>query len=211
MNKSVVAFAVAIALAPALPAAAADSSPGLAACGDITDSQARLACFDRELAKSRSAPGAASAAPAAGAQIAPAGASPAPIAAPAAAAAPGAAAAAVTPPPAAATPAAPAAATPATPSATQSFGGENVASAKTESEDQRVMHARLTSQKELGSTRTFNLFLDNGQVWRHEDAPLGAYLRDGDAITITKHSMGVYRLTKDGAKSKNWIKVRRVR
>jgi len=73
------------------------------------------------------------------------------------------------------------------------------------------MHARLTSQKELGSTRTFNLFLDNGQVWRHEDAPLGAYLRDGDAITITKHSMGVYRLTKDGAKSKNWIKVRRVR
>ena len=73
------------------------------------------------------------------------------------------------------------------------------------------MHARLTTQRELGSSRTYNLFLDNGQVWRHENSDLGTYLKDGDAVTITKGTMGSYRLTLDAGKAKNWIRVTRVR
>src|SRR6478735_711154 len=55
MNKSAVAIAVLAALAPAWAARAAAPSDTLLACGDLTDSQARLQCFDRELAKSRPA------------------------------------------------------------------------------------------------------------------------------------------------------------
>jgi len=74
------------------------------------------------------------------------------------------------------------------------------------------MHASLSSQKELGSSRTYNLFLDNGQVWRHENSHLGSYLREGEAITITKASgLGAYRLTRDAGSPKDWIRVTRVR
>ena len=73
------------------------------------------------------------------------------------------------------------------------------------------MHARLTSQKQIGSSRTYNLFLDNGQVWRHEDSHLGSYLREGESITITRATLGSYRLTRDAGSAKDWIKVSRVR
>jgi hypothetical protein len=57
----------------------------------------------------------------------------------------------------------------------------------------------------------FNLYLDNGQVWRHEDSVQGEYLRDGEAITIEKGALGSYKLTRDAGKSRNWIRVTRVR
>src|SRR6478609_5195541 len=85
MNKSAVAIAVLAVLAPAWAARAAAPSDTLLACGNLTDSQARLQCFDRELAKSR--PAAATPPAAATTSAAPATASKAPaaVAAPAAA------------------------------------------------------------------------------------------------------------------------------
>ena len=179
MNKSAVAIAVLAVLAPAWAARAAAPSDTLLACGNLTDSQARLQCFDRELAKSRPA---AATPPAATKSAAPA----APVA----------------------TPAAPAAAATAT---AASFGEEQLTKDQKKPAEPNVMHAKLTTQRELGSSRTYNLFLDNGQVWRHENSDLGTYLKDGDAVTITKGTMGSYRLTLDAGKAKNWIRVTRVR
>lgn len=74
------------------------------------------------------------------------------------------------------------------------------------------MHARISSQKEIGSSRIYNVFLDNGQVWRHENTHLGSYLREGEAVTIAQTgALGTYRLTRDAGKEKDWIKVTRVR
>ena len=176
MKKSAVSLAVFAALTPAWQAQAATPSDPLASCGGITESQARLECFDRELAKSR----------------------------PAAATPPAAVPKAANPAPAAAPPVvAPAAA------ASASLGDEQL---KKKTDEPRELHARLTSQKELGSSRTYNLFLDNGQVWRHEDSHLGSYLREGEAVTITKASgLGSYRLTRDAGSAKDWIRVTRVR
>ena len=76
--------------------------------------------------------------------------------------------------------------------------------------EELTLHARLNSQKSVGPG-LFNLYLDNGQVWRHEDQVLGAYLKDGDAITIEKGALGGYKLTRDAGKSRNWMRVTRVR
>src|SRR6478736_3311394 len=70
MNKSAVAIAVFAVLTPAWQAQGAAAPDALASCGEITDSQARLQCFDRELAKSR--PAAATSPPAAAKSAAPA-------------------------------------------------------------------------------------------------------------------------------------------
>ena len=75
--------------------------------------------------------------------------------------------------------------------------------------EELTLHARLSSQKAVGAG--FNLYLDNGQVWRHEDRVLGSYLKDGDAITIEKGALGSYKLSRDAGKSRNWIRVTRVR
>jgi hypothetical protein len=216
MKKSAVTVAVIAILAPVPAVMAAAPSSALEACGEIADSPARLACFDRELAKSRPLAPAAAPAAAVPATAVPAAANPAPpptqVAPAAQTSPPPAATAAVAAPPAAGSASAPSSPSATTSSgSTQGFASEQVATGDELPQEQRVLHARLSSQKEIGSTRTFNLFLDNGQVWRHEDSHLGSYLRDGDAVTITKHSMGVYRLTRDGTKSKNWIKVQRVR
>ena len=76
--------------------------------------------------------------------------------------------------------------------------------------DDAPLRAHVSSQRPAG-TGVFIVFLDNGQAWRHEDYALGTYLREGDAITISKASMGSYRLTRDGANAKNWIRVTPVR
>jgi len=183
MNKSAVTIAVIATLAPAWQLQAA-APPGLQACGAITDSQARLECFDQELAKSRpaaAAPSATSTAPA-----------PAPAKTPAAAVA-----------------VAPAAAAPA---ADASFGAESLAPKEQESqpEEQPQLHAKITSLHQQGANN-FYVYLDNGQVWRHEDIHLGSYLRAGDAITITKAKLSSYRLTRDAGASKDWIRTTRVR
>jgi hypothetical protein len=93
-----------------------------------------------------------------------------------------------------------------------SFGQEQVTRERRpeSKEEAPAMHARLTSQKPAGGGY-FNLYLDNGQVWRHEDQMLGQYLKDGDAITIEKGALGSYRLSRDAGKSRNWIRVSRLR
>ncbi|MEO8315567.1 MAG: hypothetical protein ABI645_12330 [Pseudomonadota bacterium] len=53
--------------------------------------------------------------------------------------------------------------------------------------------------------------LDNGQAWRHQDSHQAEFLREGDAITITRAALGTYRLTRDAGRAKNWIRVTRFR
>jgi hypothetical protein len=76
--------------------------------------------------------------------------------------------------------------------------------------DEQTLHARITSLREVKSG-TYVVYLDNGQAWRHEDEHQGSYLREGEAITIGKAAMGSYRLTRDAGKSRNWIRVTRIR
>jgi hypothetical protein len=93
-----------------------------------------------------------------------------------------------------------------------SFGQEQLAREQRPAakDEELALHARLSSQKAVGGG-LFNLYLDNGQVWRHEDRVLGQYLKDGDAVTIEKGALGSYKLSRDAGKSRNWIRVSRVR
>lgn len=70
--------------------------------------------------------------------------------------------------------------------------------------------ARIVNVRDAGAG-TFVVSLDNGQSWRHEDEYLGSYLRQGEAVTITRSTMGSHRLTRDAGKAKEWIRVTRVR
>src|SRR5262249_25467458 len=151
----------------------------LVACSGVTDSAVRLACYDR-LAREVAARARASS---------PAAPSPPPVAAPAPATVP-APATAVTPAP--------------------SFGQEQLAREQRAApeKDELTLHARLSSQKSVGGGR-FDLYLDNGQIWRHEDSVLGFDLRDGDAITIKKGALGSYKLSRDTGKWRDWIRVTR--
>lgn len=92
-----------------------------------------------------------------------------------------------------------------------SFGEEQLnASQRAPDGDEQVMHAHISELKPAGSGR-FLVTLDNGQVWFHEDAFLGGYLKKGEAVTITRATLGAYRLTRDAGQAKNWIRVTRVR
>jgi hypothetical protein len=107
-----------------------------------------------------------------------------------------------------ATPPMPAPVAPAPPS----FGEEKLrAKVKPDvQEEEQVLHARIASLREV-SPDSYLVTLDNGQVWRHEDQRLGAFLREGEAITIRKAAFGTYRLTRDGVEQKAWIRATRVR
>ena len=183
MQKHLVILAVGLSLSTVGASAADPALDSLVACAGISDSAARLACFDREIAPlARAGTPAGSATPPRAAL---------PVPGPAVPATP------VARPPAAVTP---------------TFGDEQLSreqrpAPKTED---MTLHARLTSQKAAGGGFT-NLYLDNGQVWRHQDQVLGGYLRDGDAITIEKGALGSYKLSRDAGKSRDWIRVTRVR
>ena len=159
--------------------AASLSEEQLVACAGMTDSGARLACYDREVAPL--------AREVAGRARASSPAAPTPARVP-------------TPSPATATASAP------------SFGQEQLTREQRPApeKEERTLQARLSSQKSVGGGR-FNLYLDNGQVWRHEDSVLGFYLKDGDAITIKKGALGSYKLSRDTGKWRDWIRVTRVR
>lgn len=165
--------------------AASLSEDQMVACAGMTDSAARLACYDREVA---------------------------PLAREFAARARASSPAARTPPPVT-TPAPATVTEPATaPTPAPSFGQEQLTREQRPApeKEQLTLHAKLSSQKAVGPG-LFNLYLDNGQIWRHEDQVQGSYLKDGDAITIEKGAMGSYKLTRDAGKSRNWIRVTRVR
>jgi hypothetical protein len=185
MQKHLVILAVGLTVSSVAARAAGPSVDSLVACAGISDSTARLACFDREVAP-----------------MVKAGAPAAPAIPPRAAL-----------PPAAPGPAIPAAPVPPTPAAgPPTFGDEQLSRERRPAATaaDQTLHARLTSQKSAGGGFT-NLYLDNGQVWRHEDHVQGAYLRDGDAVTIEKGVLGSYKLSRDAGKSRNWIRVTRVR
>ena len=186
MQKRIWTVTMAMGLAALEADAASLSVDELVACAGMPDSSARLACYDRQVAPfARQVDGTA---PRSGSSGTPA-VSPAP--------------AAPTSPPRASAPPAPA-------TATSSFGQEQITVEKRLAAEDKTLHARLSSQKPAGGGYV-NLYLDNGQVWRHEDRVLGAYLRDGDAVTIEKGALGSYKLSRDEGKSRNWIRVTRVR
>lgn len=103
---------------------------------------------------------------------------------------------------------APVAATPPTPT----FGEEKLSPKERPrpAEAEQVLHARIAALRQI-SPDTVLVTLDNGQVWRHEDTRLGAFLREGDAVTLSKGSLGSYRLTRDEGAEKAWIRTTRVR
>jgi hypothetical protein len=182
MKKSVISFVLVTACVPALPAQS--DTERLVGCADIQNSRDRLACFDREVAPLVSARS-----------------RPAPLPAPAAA-----------PAPVAATPA-PAAPAPVAPSpAVRSFGEEQLQRKDRipDPEDQLTLHAKIERIRTVTAS-DFIVYLDNGQAWRHQDINLGSYLRVGEAITISRGTLGSYRLTRDAGNSKNWIRVSRIR
>jgi hypothetical protein len=191
MKKSVVSLVLAAVAVPVLPAE--PPVDRLVGCADIRDSRDRLACFDREIA------------PLASARARPAPAAPVTPATTAAPAAPPAAplpstAVAVTP-----APAAPA-------STARTFGDEQLQRKDRIADpgDPQSLNAKIERIRTV-SASDFIVYLDNGQAWRHQDAVLGGYLREGEAITISKGALGSYRLTRDAGNSKNWIRVTRIR
>ena len=91
-----------------------------------------------------------------------------------------------------------------------SFGEEQLVRDTPRAEAEPVLHARVTALR-AQPPETFVVTLDNGQAWRHDNARLAAFLREGDAVTITRAALGAYRLTRDAGDAKNWIRVTRIR
>ncbi len=179
-----------VSLVFALPSTAAEPLAGVLACRTITDSAARLACFDRETAALASAP--------------------APAAIPAAAAPAAAVAPETNPAPAIA--AAPAHAAPAL-DAQQSFGlsGSAIA-AKEEAAGGRPqklpkIEARVVALALTGNGRTL-FTLDNTQVWRQLESDGDMLAKLGDSATIARGLLGSYWLQ---LKNGRGCKVTRVR
>lgn len=165
-------------------AAAAQNQGGIAACSAITDPAARLACFDAESARLDSNSGAKVEAPAA--PVRPAPEAPASRSTPA--------------PPTAAT------STPAVPT----LGEEQLRRNDSSPQNQETLKAKI-SETRRGSGGVYFVTLDNGQVWRHEEGSMAEFLRPGSAVTISRASMGSYRLTLDAGSARNWVRVTRVR
>lgn len=182
MNKPVFCLALAMAATSGIAAESPPVLGRLVDCAALKGSRERLACFDQEIA------------PLAKARTT--GAMP-PVA---------------TTAPVVRNPAPPAPAPAATAPPASAFGREQLAPKlqPVVPEDEQSLHARITDLRSA-SASSFLVTLDNGQVWRHENAALGEYLRKGEAVTISKGALGTYRLTRDAGASKNWIRVARVR
>jgi hypothetical protein len=189
MKKSVAYLVLAAVSTPALAAdTTAPVVEKLLSCTDVRDSRERLACFDREIAPLAKAKTALTPAPVVRSSA------PTPVAPPSPAPAPAPAAPATSPPPPA------------------SFGSEQLASKDRPpaKEEDQILHARIVSLRKV-NVGAYLVTLDNGQAWRHEDEVQGSYLREGEAVTITKATLSTYRLTRDAGNAKNWIRITRVR
>jgi hypothetical protein len=163
----------------ALPCLAAEPLAGLLACRSISDSAARLACFDRETAALASAPAALAAAP-----NVPAAATTAATAATAAAAAPATAAPAP-------------AAQPLDPQ--QSFGLSGSAIAeKEEAKGARPAKLAKLESRVVGLSLTGNgrtvFTLENSQMWRQLESDGDMLAKLGDVATISRGLLGSYWL-----------------
>jgi hypothetical protein len=170
--------------------AAAPDAERLLTCYEMKDAGARLQCFDRAVAP-LAQPAAARTQP------------PATVAAPVSPRVTPSVTPQVTPP--AAAPAAPAASLP-------EFGQEQLKlkDQSASSQGSLSLSARIASMRKGGQGIYF-ITLDNGQVWSHEASAQADYLVIGETVTISRAALGSYRLTRDAGKSKNWIRVNRVR
>lgn len=169
--------------------AATPASAALAACADITDSAARLACYDKLAGRAAPAGPQAPAAPlqpggaqAAAASVPPAVA-PVPTTAPAPAAAPGSIAAAAPMPPSAAAPA---------PSSPKSFGLYGAEHPRPPPATP-ALEARIVALGRSAGDR-MTVTLDGGALWELVDDsdPL---LAVGDAVTIKRAALGSYLMS----------------
>jgi hypothetical protein len=171
----------------------ADSLPAeLRACALERDPMRRVACYDAEMARL-----ALTAVPAGAAVAAPAPVAAAPAAAPVAAPA-----MAVAPAPVA-VPAAPAAAP-----AARTFGDDQLKRERTESE--RSLTAQVKEVRQLQFDR-LQVTLDNGQVWRFDEASPNLQLASGDTVRIEAGLFGSYQLTKVAENRQPWVRVSRRR
>jgi hypothetical protein len=73
----------------------------------------------------------------------------------------------------------------------------------------QALHARIATLSKAGYS--YLVGLDNGQVWYHENLREGAFLKEGEAVTIEKGALGSYRLIRDDDRKNNWIRVKRAR
>lgn len=168
----------------------------VARCASVADSDARLACFDREIAPwlaSRQANETASSAAADAKQ---------PARAPTARAA--------VPPPATAQAATSISATTSDPAAAD-FGAEQLRTQNRRSDDEEAtMQARIAGFRDAGGG-VYVILLDNDQAWRHEDAHRASFLRVGDPVVVRKGSLGSYWLHRESDGTRNGIRVTRIR
>ena len=193
VRAALIISAVGVTLYPA-PIAAQRSDAAIAliealsACRPIAESSARLACFDREIAPLAKGRTAVTPAPVVRSNA------PTPVPPPSPMPAPVPAAPVTSPPPPA------------------SFGSEQLAGKDRPpaKEEDQILHARIVSLRKV-NVGAYLVTLDNGQAWRHEDEVQGSYLREGEAVTITKGTLATYRLTRDAGNARNWIRVNRVR
>lgn len=177
-------------LALTTPVFAQNLPPGIIACAIERKDSARLACFDREVA--RLVQQSAGVAPAPSASV------------PAAPAAPP---VAVTPPAAPAAP--PVAAT----STADEFGmsGEMARKRREEREKDAPPPAELRAAVTKISTKPYGeyvLELDNGQVWEQPERKNTFSIKQGEGVKITRGALGSFFLTTDSGAS---TKVRRIR
>jgi hypothetical protein len=194
MKKNALTLVLALASVPVWPAEAiTPEMEKLVDCADLKDSLQRLECYDRGIvpfARARSA-----AATSASAVVVRATA-PAEVPMPSTTSAPS---------------AAPAILVSAPPASASTLGQEQLPADRKPAapEEEQVLRAKISSLRTAGNA--FLVSLDNGQVWRHEDQYQGAYLKQGESVTVRKAAMGSYRLTRDAGESRNWIRVTRVR
>jgi hypothetical protein len=96
-----------------------------------------------------------------------------------------------------------------TDSPASSFGAEGLKRNKPAA-DEATLQSRIAETRRSGGG-LYLITLENGQIWRHETGSMAPYLLAGEAVTIRKASLGSYRLTLDSGRSKNWVRVTRIR
>jgi hypothetical protein len=96
------------------------------------------------------------------------------------------------------------------PAATADFGSEALASRSHPADQPATLEARISALQEL-QQGVYVITLDNGQVWRQPERRAAFELKIGDKVTISKATMGAYRLWLDSRGSKQWVRVVRVR
>ncbi len=172
----------------------------LLACSKLSDSAARLRCYDAQIGTLQHASAASAgqpAAPESGSSVPGTPAARAAVAAPAA--------------PARASGAQAAAAEQAR--AAAQFGADSLPPAErppSAPKPRLILHSTIREKVQAGPD-VYLITLANGQVWRMNDSPVLYFFHAGDAIRIERQTFGDYHLWSAATGAKNWVLVRRVR